>query len=232
MAANGLGQDAGVRSAAAAVNGHGIITADAPASGSPSGCAPVSTTTSASASSRSMLVLYGSATGCAEDVALRIGREGRRRHFRARVLAMDEYDKRALVDERLVVFVCSTTGQGEEPDNMKVRRRPRSKCVVRGSWLVSANTHCCRFVSVSCEQNFWRFLLRKGLSADALSSMDFAVFGLGDSSYEKCVTPSLAAEQMRAGRRGAFVMSSSFCVVFFTKGSTSPLRSCTSGFCS
>lgn len=25
-----------------------------------------------------------------------------------------------LIDEELVIFVCATTGQGDEPDNMKV----------------------------------------------------------------------------------------------------------------
>ena len=34
-------------------------------------------------------------------------------------------------------------------------------------------------------QKFWRFLLRKSLPADSLCSMEFSVFGLGDSSYPK-----------------------------------------------
>lgn len=54
--------------------------------------------------------------------------------------------------EHLVVFVCSTTGQGNEPDNMR---------------------------------KFWRFLLRKNLPADSLASLQYALFGLGDSSYAK-----------------------------------------------
>ncbi|KAJ8655971.1 hypothetical protein O0I10_008411 [Lichtheimia ornata] len=70
-------------------------------------------------SPRDLLVLYGSETGCAEDVAERIGRQARRRRFRVRVVAMDDYDKNLLIEEKLVVFVCSTTGQGEEPYNMK-----------------------------------------------------------------------------------------------------------------
>ena len=32
---------------------------------------------------------------------------------------MDDYDVRKLIDEKVCVFVCSTTGQGDEPDNMK-----------------------------------------------------------------------------------------------------------------
>ncbi|KNC96604.1 uncharacterized protein SPPG_08188 [Spizellomyces punctatus DAOM BR117] len=67
---------------------------------------------------RNLLILYGTETGTAQDVAERIAREGRRRHFRTRVFAMDEYDKSNLVSESLVVFVCSTTGQGGQPANM------------------------------------------------------------------------------------------------------------------
>ena len=34
-------------------------------------------------------MLYGSQTGTAQDVVERVGRDGRRRHFRVRVLPMD-----------------------------------------------------------------------------------------------------------------------------------------------
>ena len=44
-------------------------------------------------SERRLLVLYGSQTGTAQDAAERVGREGKRRLFRTRVLAMDSYDK-------------------------------------------------------------------------------------------------------------------------------------------
>lgn len=47
----------------------------------------------AMAAERQLLVLYGSQTGTAEDVAARVGREGKRRHFRTRVVAMDSYDR-------------------------------------------------------------------------------------------------------------------------------------------
>ncbi|KAI8982269.1 hypothetical protein BDF20DRAFT_817613 [Mycotypha africana] len=68
---------------------------------------------------RSLLILYGSETGCAQDVAENLGRQARRRHFNTKVYAMDEYDKSQLLDETIVIFVCSTTGQGAEPTNMK-----------------------------------------------------------------------------------------------------------------
>ncbi|CAG8477492.1 9333_t:CDS:10 [Paraglomus occultum] len=68
---------------------------------------------------RQLLILYGSQTGCAQDSAERTAREARRRHFRVRIFAMDEYDRTKLINEPLVIFICSTTGQGDEPDNMK-----------------------------------------------------------------------------------------------------------------
>lgn len=42
--------------------------------------------------SRQLLVLFGSQTGTAQDTAERVGRDGKKRHFRTRVLAMDSYD--------------------------------------------------------------------------------------------------------------------------------------------
>ncbi|KAF9582529.1 NADPH-dependent diflavin oxidoreductase 1, partial [Lunasporangiospora selenospora] len=68
---------------------------------------------------RRILFLYGSQTGCAQDVAENAAREARRMHFSAAVSAMDDYDRSLLIREHFVVFVASTTGQGDEPDNMK-----------------------------------------------------------------------------------------------------------------
>lgn len=129
---------------------------------------------------RELLVLFGSQTGTAQDLAERVGREAlrftslsltfactavlwpiyfwnyqlfaRRYHFKVKVMEMDDFDVRMLPDQQLVVFVCSTTGQGEEPDSMK---------------------------------KFWRFLLRRDLPGDSLSHTKYGVLGLGDSSYAK-----------------------------------------------
>ncbi|KAG8447371.1 hypothetical protein GDO86_014731 [Hymenochirus boettgeri] len=70
-------------------------------------------------SERKILVLFGSQTGTAEDVAERIAREAKRRHFNCRTEALDDYNVANLITEPLVIFVCSTTGQGDPPDNMK-----------------------------------------------------------------------------------------------------------------
>lgn len=69
--------------------------------------------------SRKILILYGSQTGTAQDIAERIWREGKRINLHGPIKCMDDYPVENLINEPIVVFVCSTTGQGEEPDNMK-----------------------------------------------------------------------------------------------------------------
>lgn len=68
---------------------------------------------------RSLLVLFGSQTGTAQEVAERVGREATRLHFSVVVSAMDSFPLPNLPTAPLVVYVVSTTGQGEEPDNMR-----------------------------------------------------------------------------------------------------------------
>uniref|UniRef100_A0A182N6W8 NADPH-dependent diflavin oxidoreductase 1 n=1 Tax=Anopheles dirus TaxID=7168 RepID=A0A182N6W8_9DIPT len=68
---------------------------------------------------RKLTILYGSQSGTAQDLAEQIWRESKMYYFRGNVLPMDEYDVSELINERFVVCVCSTYGQGEEPDNMK-----------------------------------------------------------------------------------------------------------------
>ncbi|XP_055323259.1 NADPH-dependent diflavin oxidoreductase 1 [Sitodiplosis mosellana] len=101
---------------------------------------------------RKLTILYGSQTGTAQDLAEYVWRESKRFYFTGTVMPMDKYNIQLLPNEEFVVFVSSTTGQGDVPDNMK---------------------------------SFWRFLLRKSLPSDSLSSVHCAVLGLGDSGYEK-----------------------------------------------
>lgn len=101
---------------------------------------------------RNLTVLYGSQTGCAHDLAEHIWRESKKYHYRGRVLSMDAYDVTSLISEHTIVFVCATTGNGDEPDNMK---------------------------------SFWKFLLRKSLPSNSLCAVNYAVLGMGDSSYSQ-----------------------------------------------
>eukprot|EP01051_Picozoa_sp_SAG22_P024854 SAG22_NODE_7083_length_778_cov_2.849779_1_plen_222_part_10 len=99
-----------------------------------------------------LLILYGSQTGTAQDVAEEAARQAERYWIDARALPMDAVGPAALPGQRLLVLIMSTTGQGETPDNMK---------------------------------RTYKGLLRKSLPADFLGGVSFAIFGLGDSNYEK-----------------------------------------------
>ncbi|KAF8312316.1 riboflavin synthase domain-like protein [Clavulina sp. PMI_390] len=67
---------------------------------------------------RRLLVLYASETGTAEDVAFSITRHLRRWHWRPRTLSMAHFSLDDLLDEGIVITVCSTTGNGVEPQSM------------------------------------------------------------------------------------------------------------------
>lgn len=99
-----------------------------------------------------LLILYATQTGNAMDAAERVGREAERRGCSASVQSMDEFDASHLPNKKTVIFIVSTTGQGDTPDSMKV---------------------------------FWRFLLQRNLNDDWLERVAYAVFGLGDSGYQK-----------------------------------------------
>ncbi|KIX10205.1 uncharacterized protein Z518_01286 [Rhinocladiella mackenziei CBS 650.93] len=99
---------------------------------------------------RSVLVLYGTETGTSQDIAAEISRCLERIHFSTDVVGLDAVNHSHLRLYAFTVFVVSTTGQGDFPENA----RP-----------------------------FWTSLLRRKLSPTTLAGVDYAVVGLGDSSY-------------------------------------------------
>ncbi|KLU82672.1 nitric oxide synthase [Magnaporthiopsis poae ATCC 64411] len=88
-------------------------------------------------SGRSALVLYGSETGNAQDIAEDLGRTLERLRFHTSVVEMDDVGLKELLQYRLVVFVVSTTGQGEMPQNASkfwrslLRRKLPPSCLTR-----------------------------------------------------------------------------------------------------
>jgi sulfite reductase alpha subunit-like flavoprotein len=68
---------------------------------------------------RRMIILYGSQTGTAQDISENIWRESKRFRFEGGVKPMDDYDVTDLIEEEIVIFVCSTTGQGGEKEFWK-----------------------------------------------------------------------------------------------------------------
>lgn len=63
-------------------------------------------------------ILYGSQTGNAEDMAKRVGLQAKSLGYPVLVQAMDDFPLKQLPKQRLVIFICSTTGHGQEPENM------------------------------------------------------------------------------------------------------------------
>lgn len=68
---------------------------------------------------RALRILYGSQTGNAEDMAKRVGLQAKLLGFNVTVETMDDFQLKELPRQHLVVFICSTTGHGQEPENMK-----------------------------------------------------------------------------------------------------------------
>ncbi|RJE22028.1 Sulfite reductase [Aspergillus sclerotialis] len=95
-----------------------------------------------------LTILFASDNGNAQNLAKRLGNRGRARGLKTMVMAMDDYPIEDLSTEENVVFITSTAGQGEFPQNG------------RGFWEVVKN------------------------SGDLdLSTINYSVFGLGDSHY-------------------------------------------------
>ena len=99
--------------------------------------------------------LYGSQTGSAQEVAEVLGRDAERRDFK-----------------KENILICSL----DDYDRSLLIEEPFVVFVVATTGEGDPPDNM---------KMFWRFILRKGLPASVLQSLDFAVFGLGDSSYVK-----------------------------------------------
>lgn len=68
---------------------------------------------------RSALVLFGTETGTAQDIAEELSRILQRLHFSTDVGGLDDVKYETLKSYTLTVFVVATTGQGDFPDNAR-----------------------------------------------------------------------------------------------------------------
>ncbi|GES60193.1 sulfite reductase beta subunit [Aspergillus terreus] len=64
-----------------------------------------------------LTILFASDNGNAQNIAKRLGNRGRARGLKTMVMAMDDYPAEDLPTEENVVFITSTAGQGEFPQN-------------------------------------------------------------------------------------------------------------------
>jgi sulfite reductase alpha subunit-like flavoprotein len=70
---------------------------------------------------KKLVILYGSQTGNSQDLAERIWRKAKSLKIDSQVGSFDKIDLNLLIENNIILLcVCSTTGQGDVPDNMKV----------------------------------------------------------------------------------------------------------------
>ncbi|KAK8106208.1 NADPH-dependent FMN/FAD containing oxidoreductase [Apiospora kogelbergensis] len=91
---------------------------------------------------RKILILYGSETGNSQDVAEDIERLARRLHFETELEEMNDVRpdiRKTLTQHTFVVFVISTTGQGDLPKNAQQLWRCLRKKNLPPTWLDGVN---------------------------------------------------------------------------------------------
>uniref|UniRef100_F1KY31 Methionine synthase reductase n=1 Tax=Ascaris suum TaxID=6253 RepID=F1KY31_ASCSU len=83
-----------------------------------------------------VLVLYGSQTGQSEAIAKIIEERCIRLDLRVKLFVLNDYEKKYWIEkERLVVIVCSSTGDGDPPDNADRFVRRISRRIFDDSFL-------------------------------------------------------------------------------------------------
>lgn len=83
----------------------------------------------------SLLILYGSETGTAQDTAESLRREALLQALTVRLMGLDDYNIDDLTSETVVLFVVATTGQGEFPPNMRSAWRRLLRKSLPTEWL-------------------------------------------------------------------------------------------------
>ena len=66
---------------------------------------------------RSLNILFGSQSGNSEDLAAKIGKKSAAYGLEATIHDMDGFNLGSLSEMTRVLIVCSTWGEGEQPDN-------------------------------------------------------------------------------------------------------------------
>ena len=86
-----------------------------------------------------------------------------------------------------MIFVVSTTGQGDTPDSMKVTKKALlySFLLLLFFFFWGLGYSIVFLILLLHMQVFWKYLLQRNLSQHWLKGTLYAVFGLGDSGYQK-----------------------------------------------
>ncbi|KAJ2263845.1 hypothetical protein GGI01_000366 [Coemansia sp. RSA 376] len=124
---------------------------------------------------KNVVIFYGSQTGTAEDFATRLARDIQSASVRPLVLDPELYDWQclaALADDELAIFVLATAGEGEPTDNME-------------AWFNALASD--RETPDDSELPEFRQPEDKPDFDDAapLQGVSYAMFGLGNNTYEQ-----------------------------------------------
>ena len=66
---------------------------------------------------RSLHILFGSQSGNSEDLAVKFGKQAKSYGLESTVHDMDGFDFASVTSMSRVLIICSTWGEGEQPDN-------------------------------------------------------------------------------------------------------------------
>jgi sulfite reductase (NADPH) hemoprotein beta-component len=134
-----------------------------------------------------LLILYASDGGAAEKKAKRLAGRAQARRLSTTIATMDTMDIDALSHEEHIVFVTSTAGQGEPPQNGRTFFKLLNAAVATGSKPLTKMTYS---VFAMGDSHYWprpedaHFYNRPGKDLDmklaALGGERFADLGLGD----------------------------------------------------
>eukprot|EP00300_Choanocystis_sp_HF-7_P041294 c7998_g1_i1.p1 GENE.c7998_g1_i1~~c7998_g1_i1.p1 ORF type:complete len:619 (+),score=74.53 c7998_g1_i1:54-1910(+) len=130
-----------------------------------------------------LLILYGSQTGTARSVAERVCSDAAGRGYDTVVLSMEMWQTVTLVNEKLIVAVTSTHGEGEPPDNAyKFWRFVRLEARKETKLLSAANQYAVLALGSTDHNNFCAF--GKALDAElaVLGAARMAPLGCADDA--------------------------------------------------
>ncbi|KAF4610590.1 hypothetical protein D9613_006776 [Agrocybe pediades] len=134
-----------------------------------------------------LLVLYASDGGAAEKKAKRLANRAKARGLTATIATLDSYTLETLADEEHVVFVTSTAGQGEPPQNGRTFFKSLNAAALRGDQPLSKVKFS---VFAMGDSHYWprpedaHYYNKPGKDLDSrlekLGAERFADIGLGD----------------------------------------------------
>lgn len=133
---------------------------------------------------RNLLILYGSSTGCAQELAEIMYREAELYYFQPSIYAMNNYNIELLASEQYVLFISCTSGQGEQPENMKKFWKFLLQKKLNNSNLLNNIKFACFGLGDSSYPLYNAVIRKLQVRLLQLGAKEFSPRGLGDDQSE------------------------------------------------